>query len=121
VTATVLWPDAGSGQRDVAPRIRPVTGLTAEGRCAGVFSAEVVIRWSPTASRFADGYDVYRSTESGGQYDRVAFIPGRNSTGYVDREVDTGETYFYVVKATAGRRDSASNQVQADTPSVCLF
>jgi hypothetical protein len=27
----------------------------------------------------------------------------------------------YLVRATAGRRSSASVQAQADTPSVCLF
>jgi hypothetical protein len=55
------------------------------------------------------------------KYDRVAFVPGRDSRGYVDGEVELETTYFYVVKATTGRRDSREIQTQADTPSVCLF
>jgi hypothetical protein len=89
--------------------------------CDGWLSAEIVLGWEPSTSRSADGYDVYRSVESGGQYDRVAFVPGRDSGGYVDEQVELGTTYFYVVKATTGRRDSREVQTQADTPSVCLF
>lgn len=120
VIALALRPEAGrSGD---GPRtVRPVSGLSARSACDGWLSAEVVLRWEPSPSPSADGYDVYRSVESGGQYDRVAFVPGRDSGGFVDGEVELGTTYFYVVKATTGRRDSREVQTQADTPSVCLF
>ena len=98
-----------------------MTELSADASCTGLLSAEVALAWSPTTSRFADGYDVYRSTTSGDQYDLVAFVPGRDSTGYIDDEVAIGGTYFYLVRASAGRRDSNPVQVHTNTPSVCLF
>jgi predicted Ser/Thr protein kinase len=122
ITAMALWPDARSGSGRGPRRVRPVADLSAEAACSGWLAAEVTLTWVATPSRFADGYDVYRATESGGQYDLVAFVPGRDSTSYVDGEVGLGESYFYVVRATAGnRRDSGPMQTQADTPSVCLF
>jgi tRNA A-37 threonylcarbamoyl transferase component Bud32 len=121
VTVAALQPDSDRSQGQGPRRVRPVADLSAEGACSGWLAAEVTLTWTPTPSRFADGYDVFRATESGGQYDLVAFVPGRQSTEYVDGAVGLGETYFYVVKARAGRRDSSSIQAQADTPSVCLF
>jgi eukaryotic-like serine/threonine-protein kinase len=121
VTVAALRPDPDRGRRGEPRRVRPVAELTAEGACSGWLASEVTLTWTPTPSRFADGYDVFRATESGGSYDLVAFVPGRDSSEYVDGEVGLGETYFYLVKARAGRRDSASIQAQADTPSVCLF
>jgi eukaryotic-like serine/threonine-protein kinase len=121
VTAVALWPEPDRPARDGPRRVRPVTELSADASCTGLLSAEVALVWSPTTSRFADGYDVYRSTTSGDQYDLVAFVPGRDSTGYVDDEVAIGGTYFYLVRASAGRRDSKPVQVQTNTPSVCLF
>jgi tRNA A-37 threonylcarbamoyl transferase component Bud32 len=121
VTVAALQPDTDRGRRGGPRRVRPVAELSAEGACSGWLAAEVTLTWSPTASRFADGYDVYRATESGGQYDLVAFVPGRDSAEYVDGQVGLGETYFYLVTATAGQRESRPTQAQADTPSVCLF
>jgi hypothetical protein len=66
------------------------------------------LTWTPSPSMFADGYDVFQATESGGQYNLMAYVPGRDSIEYADGEVGLGETYFYLVRATAGRRTSAS-------------
>jgi tRNA A-37 threonylcarbamoyl transferase component Bud32 len=121
IAAVALWPEDERPGRDGPRRVRPVADLSAQATCSGLLSAEVALAWSPTRSRFADGYDVYRSNTSGGQYDLIAFVPGRDSTGYVDDEVAISASYFYLVRATANRGDSVPVQVQANTPSVCLF
>jgi serine/threonine protein kinase len=122
VAVPLLWPDRGSPARGAGPRaVRPPADVRATGRCAGFLAAEVTVRWEPSPSRFADGYDVYRSTQSGGQYERIAFVPGRDSTAFTDGAVGVGETYYFLIRAKAGSRESRPTQVQADTPSVCLF
>jgi tRNA A-37 threonylcarbamoyl transferase component Bud32 len=120
LVAFALRPEP-TGEEGGSRTVGPVMNLSARSGCDGWLSAEIRLRWEPSASRSSDGYDVYRSVESGGQYDLVAFVPGRDSGEYVDEEVELGTTYFYVVKATTGRRDSREVQTQADTPSVCLF
>lgn len=120
--AVPLLADGESGEPRRPRRVRPPGTLTAEGRCSGLLDAEVVLQWSPSASRATDGYEVYRSRESGGPYDRVGYVPGGPSSTYLDDDVALGATYFYVVKATDGRRASApTDQAQAGTPLACLF
>jgi hypothetical protein len=73
----------------------------------------VSLKWQPSAT--AVSYDLYRSTLSGGPYGLVASaILG---TSFVDQAVTSGETYFYVVTAWDGTKESAfSNQVMAVVP-----
>lgn len=62
------------------------------------------------------GYNVYRSTTSGGQFVRIASqVPG---PPYEDRLVVSGRTYFYVVTALdqAGRESRFSSEVRATIP-----
>jgi hypothetical protein len=102
--------------------LRPPTALEADGRCGGFLQAEVALQWDPTVSSFADGYEIYRSTVSGGGYRRVAFVPGHGTTAYVDDDVGLGGSYYYVVKSTTGKRDGPpSEQVGAGTPVGCFF
>jgi eukaryotic-like serine/threonine-protein kinase len=117
-----LWPDRAPAERELTPRpVRPPVDVSATGRCGGFLAAEVVVRWEPSPSRFADGYDLYRSTQSGAQYERVAFVPGRDTTSFTDGAVGLGDTYYYLIRAKAGPRESRPTQVQTDTPSVCFF
>jgi eukaryotic-like serine/threonine-protein kinase len=118
----LLWRDPASPERGTGQRaVRPPADVRATGRCAGFLAAEVIVRWDPSPSRFADGYDLYRSTGSGGQYELVAFVPGRDTTSFTDGAVGLGDTYYYLIRAKAGPRESRPTQVQADTPSVCFF
>lgn len=121
LTLPALMADAERNRPGRRP-LRPPTAVQADGRCAGFIQAEVALQWEPTASTFADGYDIYRSTVSGGSYERVAFVPGHGTTAYLDQGVSTGADYYYVVKSTTGRRDGPpSEQVGAGTPVGCLF
>jgi serine/threonine protein kinase len=109
---------AGPEQRP----IRPPANLSAVGECSGFLDPDVVLHWSPSRSRFADGYRVYRSTASGGPYERVGVIGDWATTSFVDEGVGADGQYFYVVRTTEGSRVSKpSGQAQADTPFTCIF
>lgn len=69
---------------------------------------------SPT---LVDGYEVYRSTQSGGPYSRItSSLIG--VTWFTDTSVAAGQTYYYVVTAVAGSIESTySNETIATIPS----
>ncbi|HKV80423.1 MAG TPA: DUF4082 domain-containing protein [Candidatus Sulfotelmatobacter sp.] len=76
----------------------------------------VAMSWNPSTSSVS-GYNVYRSTVSGGSYTKV------NSSlvavlGYTDANVQAGTTYYYVMTAVdAGGNESVySNQITASIP-----
>jgi hypothetical protein len=76
----------------------------------------VLLTWSPSTSTIA-GYNVYRSTVSGNQYNKL------NSTlvpivTYSDTTVVNGTTYFYVTTAvdSSGTESIFSNEVSAAIP-----
>jgi fibronectin type 3 domain-containing protein len=65
---------------------------------------------------FVAGYNVYRSTTSGGQFVKIASrVPG---PPYEDRLVGSGRTYFYVVTCLdqAGRESRFSAEARATIP-----
>ena len=108
----------GGGTNDP---LRPPTHLSAQGTCGGVFNADVTVRWRPTRTTRAEGYEVYRGTASGGPYERVGIVEGRTSTSFTDGGAGQNSTYYYVVRATDGDKVSpASSQAQAATPTLCL-
>ena len=62
------------------------------------------------------GYNVYRSTTSGGPFVKIASqVPG---PPYEDRLLGSGRTYFYVVTALdqAGRESRFSGEARATIP-----
>lgn len=121
IGVVLLRDEPAAGKREGQRRVRPPTALTAAGECDGLFRTEVVLSWESSRTRSADGYEVFRATESGGPYERIVLLDAAVDS-YVDEDVGQGNTYFYVVKATAGARASApSSQAQAETPLGCLF
>ena len=66
------------------------------------------------------GYNVYRSTTSGGTGVRLNSSP-ISSTNYTDTTVSPGTTYYYTVTAVYSdpqRESGRSNEVQVETPQV---
>ncbi|MCB1055456.1 MAG: endonuclease [Acidobacteria bacterium] len=95
---------------DTTPPAAP-TGLLASATNGG---AE--LSWLVNGEPDLAGYDVYRSTTSGGPYDRVnGALVGTNA--YTDSGLVNGTTYYYVVTAvdTSSNESVASSQV-AVTP-----
>ncbi len=77
-----------------------VDDLTARAK-----STKVQLVWSDNAP--AGGYNVYRSTSSGGPYDLLANTTSSYST-YLDSGLTNGTTYYYVVR-----------EVDADGEELC--
>ncbi|MEK0312723.1 fibronectin type III domain-containing protein [Cohnella sp. 56] len=84
------------------------TGVTATGG-----SGTVNLSW--TASPGATGYNVKRSTVSGGPYSIVA--PSVTGVVYGDTSVTNGTTYYYVVSALGAGGESADSAQVSATPS----
>ena len=75
----------------------------------------VSLTWKPSDSPVV-GYNVYRRNALG--VTKLNSEPVKGTT-YVDRTVESGQTYFYVTKAVTakGAESSPSNEVRADVPS----
>jgi hypothetical protein len=88
----------------------PVTGTA-------VLAAHVVtLQWAASTSTGVTGYNVYRSTVSGGPYTKLTASPD-GVTSYSDSSVAAGTEYYYVVTALSSGSESAySNQVTVTIP-----
>lgn len=75
---------------------------------------QVSLSWSPVAG--AAGYNIYRSTTSGGNYTKIA--SDVTSTIYADTGLTNGVTYYYYVTAvdSSGAESQPSNEASA-TPA----
>lgn len=97
-------------------------GLSAaNGTCVPGSSTQVALTWTATASTFADGYKVLRSTADGGPYAPIGTVDGRLTTSYDDGTAAFSTAYFYVVQATKiGWTSPDSVQASVTTPnSAC--
>jgi fibronectin type 3 domain-containing protein len=109
------WTGSGGGSTAAAPD--PPTGLAATGG-AGVVS----LSWSAPNNDGGSqitGYEVRRSTSSGGEQD-FATLTG-TGTSYDDYAVTAGTTYYYEVEAVNAVGPSApSGEASATTPSATV-
>jgi cellulose 1,4-beta-cellobiosidase len=73
----------------------------------------VTLAWD--ASQGATAYNVYRGTVHGGPYSQVdKAVP---STTYADTQITHSQTFYYVVTAVNGNKESAySNEAVAAVP-----
>ena len=90
----------------------PPTGLGA----TVTLLVRVNLSWTATVDVRADGYEVLRSTTSGGPYTQIATVTPRTTTTYQDIPILPG-TYYYVVRTYFGTSWTSvnSNQVSATT------
>ena len=89
------------------------TGLTATAS-----DSTVALDWSDNSESDMNGYNVYRSTTSGGTYTRLNSTI-LTSSNYTDNSVTNGTTYYYVVTAvdTSSNESDNSSEVSA-TPQL---
>lgn len=87
------------------------------GGGAGATQHSVTLSWAASSSTGLVGYNVYRSTISGGPYARITSGPDA-SLSYTDSAVSAGQSYFYVVTAVEsnGTESTYSNQANAVIP-----
>jgi serine/threonine protein kinase len=101
--------------------LSPPSSIQAQSGCDGFFKTNVVLTWSPSPARFADGYVIYRSESLQESFQKIALVPGRASTSYTDPRLNTDRTYFYKLSATSGSRTGQESEpVHANTPWFCL-
>jgi hypothetical protein len=85
--------------------------------CSATISHSVSLTWAASTSAGVTGYNVFRSTTSGGPYTQLNTTTVA-TTSYTDSSVSPGQTYYYVVTAVDGSNQSAdSNQAQATVPT----
>lgn len=96
----------------------PTQPGTAPGTCVLVVGDAVVVSWTKTTSSWADGYEILRSTTSGGPYSLVGTATGQATESYSDGSVAFSTVYYYVVRATKGAwRSAATAEVSRTTRS----
>lgn len=85
------------------------TGVAAAGH-------SVALSWNPSGSG-AVGYNVYVASASGGPYSRLTPSPV-TAVAYLDTNVLSGDTYYYVVTAlsSADKESAHSSEVKAIIP-----
>lgn len=78
----------------------------------------VDLNWSPSTSPDITGYNVYRSTVSGGPYSKINTGGLVASTTYMDTTVAQGTTYYYVTTTvnSSNQESGYSNQAEAVIP-----
>lgn len=72
-------------------------------------SNQVKVSWKKLGT--ASGYEVYRSTEKNGEYEKIATISKVGTTSYVDKSVSKGKTYYYKIRAIkkSGKKTDYTN------------
>ena len=78
----------------------------------------VDIAWDASSSTALQGYNVYRSTVSGGPYTKISPALAATALLFTDTSPVSGKQYFYVVTAvdSSGAESAASTQVAVTIP-----
>ncbi|MSS62637.1 right-handed parallel beta-helix repeat-containing protein [Velocimicrobium porci] len=74
---------------------------------------EIQVNWTPVP--FAEGYSIYRKTQDG-RWSKIAKKLGGTSSSYIDKTINTGEVYYYTVKAY-----DATNESECDESGVYAY
>jgi hypothetical protein len=95
-----------------------VNAALGEG-CAAAVSHSVSLTWTASTSANIAGYNVYRSTTSGGPYTQLN-ASLLTTTSYTDNSVTAGQTYYYVATSvdTSNDQSAYSNQAQTTVPTT---
>lgn len=119
--AWATWGDTDTAAASYSSAVlaAPTGPSTSAGTCVLVIGDAINVTWTPTASTWADGYQIARSLVSGGPYTVVATVTGQGTSTYLDSALLFSTTYHYVVRATKGQwRSVDSAQVSRTTKNV---
>jgi fibronectin type 3 domain-containing protein len=104
---------ANSSQATATPATPAAPPAAPTGLEATAGNAQVSLTW--TASSGATGYNVKRSTVSGGPYAQVS---SRTSANFTDAGLANGTTYYYVVSALNAAGESPNSSQVSATPAA---
>jgi hypothetical protein len=108
----------GAGVCNVVVVQRVINASLPGGSCltgTGSVAHSVSLNWNASVSPGVTGYKVYRGSVSGGPYTLLTSLGA--STNFTDNNVQSGQTYYYVVTAvSSGGESSYSNQALAIIP-----
>jgi regulation of enolase protein 1 (concanavalin A-like superfamily) len=79
--------------------------------------SRINLSWTAPSGDVAQGYNVLRSTTSGGPYTSIATWNNNTTTEYTDLNVTNGTTYYYVVSAI-NHSGTGAKSVQASAKAV---
>jgi hypothetical protein len=115
-TASCTANIAGPGVCNVVV-VQRVVNAAIGGSCVAGSLHSVTLTWSPSTTSTVTGYNVYRSTTSGGGYSKLTSSPVAASS-FSDTNVQSGVTYYYVTTAVdnTNTESAMSNQALAVIP-----
>ena len=117
--AFVLLPGCGGGGKGSSPPTSPTAPSTAPPPTAPASNLvhSVELKWDASETSGVQAYRIYRSPQSGGPYTMIGSTPAETRT-FSDTNVQSGNSYFYVVTALGEDRleSSYSNEARADIP-----
>ncbi len=100
-----------------AATIAPPTGVGATRNCLRGTRDWVVLKWTASASGFADGYEIFRATGAGAPAS-LGTVSGQATVVFRDKTVAFSTAYVYTVQAGyGGWRSVDSNTAAITTPN----
>jgi fibronectin type 3 domain-containing protein len=114
VAANSSGDSANSAEVSATPTAPSTSPATPTGLSATGGNGQVSLSWN--ASTGATGYDVKRSSTSGGPYSTAVASP--TATTYTDSSVTNGTSYYYVVSAVNTVGQSANSAQASATPAA---
>jgi hypothetical protein len=102
------------GFLEISGSLAPPLGITA---LAG--DERIQLSWNPVLSGSPTGIRIYRSTVGAGPFEQVAVVP-IDVTSFLDKNVENGITYYYVLKAFSGAGQSLVSVVVSAKPGDSL-
>lgn len=102
--------------------VAPPGNVTATFDCGTLgLGKGILVEWDAVSD--VDGYEVARSTTSGGSYSVIANVDA-STTDYFDTDVENSTTYYYVVRSVGGdwvSEDSAEASETTPGSTECLL
>ena len=106
-------PEPNGSNAFTTDTLQPPTILGASPGSPG----EIALSWTASASTYAGGYNILRSTTAGCCYEQVGSVVGRLTINHTDTGLTSSTTYYYVLQTYYQSWTSAnSNEASAVAP-----
>jgi hypothetical protein len=108
-----------SGSLTLSSNGTTILSVPLSGTGLAPLAHSVDVTWNASTSASLQGYNVYRSTVSGGPYSKISPILSPATLLFTDTTPISGQKYFYVVTAvdTSGSESAASTEVAVTIPT----